>query len=308
MMTNIKNVVSDEGGGFVLPNATVYAADANGNAVAIARSDLNGNINALVPDSSPNVLVTAPGYAPKLIDTGTLNDEGVTLTPLALSSPGTQVIKNTTASSIPWWVWVAGFGFVMVAASDDKKKRKTLSGSGSNYILPLALVGGAVFLLYQFGDSLSNIFTTGTSKNNDATNATIVQGTAATLQALADKGIQPTLTAAQAAGIANNIFNAGISTSTDNAQGVATIFNLLAQVRNDADIYLIMQNFGTRNVASSKWSLCYYLNLSCDAIDLDTFVTSILKNFNIPGLTLADLNNQLAYNAYGQPTGINYQF
>jgi hypothetical protein len=279
--------------------------DSGSGPVLLATSDANGNIQADIPESSPNVLITVPGYAPKVIDAGDIEDNQIipmTASAIEPVSPQGGPAAPSVLSQVPWWVWVGTAGIIIYAGSDSKKKNNV--GDASGYILPIGILIAAYFLLDKFGLFST---TTGTGANNDAATSTIAKGTEQTLTALASSGIVPTLSSAQAASIANTIFNAGLTVNPGSSQGAATIFNLLAQSQNDADIYLIMQNFGTRKVSNSAWSLCSLVNLNCDALDLDSFVTAILNEANIPGLTLQDLNYQLANNELG-PTGITYQF
>lgn len=302
----ITGTIIDEETGQPLPGGQIYTADENGNAVAVARGNEIGSFSLEVPDTSPKIMVVAPGYSAKMVDPGDISgSEPVGLTPISMAADQpTAVIPNNTASAIPWWVWVSGVGIIIIAATGSSNKKKI--GDASSYIIPLGIVGAIAFILYKFG--LFSGTATGTGANNAAATAAISQSTTATLASLAASGINPTLTPAQAATIANNIFSAGINHVSDtDSSGVATIFNLLTQCQNDADIYLIMQSFGTRQVASSSWSLCYAANIACDAIDLSTFITGILNHANIPGLQLSDLNSQLTSNELG-PTGITFQF
>ena len=69
-----------------------------------------------------------------------------------------------------------------------------------------------------------------------------------------------------------------------------------------------MQKFGARKVSNSDWSLCSLLNLNCEAIDLESFITAVINNAAVEGLQLTDLNYQLAHGYYGQPSNITYQF
>jgi uncharacterized membrane protein YdcZ (DUF606 family) len=301
----ISSQVMDESTGQPVSNAIIYTADADGNPTAVARTDTLGAFSGNFPGDVPNVIVAAPGYAPKIVDVGSLDtDEGVTLTQATLS-PGdaTTSIQNTTVSRIPWYIWIGGAVVIIYAAGSSSKKKSI--GDASGYILPIGIVAAIAFVLYKLG--LFSGTATGTGANNAAATQTIAAGTASSLQQLAAKGVTPSLTQAQAASIANNIFNAGITVTDQSNAGVSTIFNLLAQCQNDADIYLIMQNFGTRQVSNSSWSLCSLANINCDAIDLDSFVTGILNQANVPGLGLSDLNFQLQNSELG-PTGITYQF
>lgn len=302
-MLQISALVQDESTGEPIA-AQVFTSDANGNTIAIARSNSAGGFSAVLPEINNNVLVVAPGYAPKVVDVGEVssNDQTIGLTPLPASdTQATTIIPGNPVTTIPWWVWVAGAG-ALVYFTGGSKKKAAVSGS-YGWILPVGIVVAGYLILSKlglFGQS-------GTGANNAAATSTITKGTTTTLAALAQQGINPTLTAAQAASIANTIFSAGMSVSSTDSSGVSTIFNLLGQARNDADIYLIMQNFGTRQAGANWYSACALVNMNCDAIDMDSFVTLILNQAAVPGLQLSDLNYQLANNELG-PTGITYQF
>ncbi len=304
--------VQDESTGQPLAGATVMAQDTNGNPTVLGTTNPLGNAAVNVPETSPNILVVANGYQPKVIDASYV-DGGMGVIPMTLAPLGqgqaTTAIQNTTSLSIPWWVWAGGAGVLIYAASGSKKK--AVGDGGYGWIIPVGIVGGIAYILYQILGKPS-----ATDLNNQMTTTTIAQGTAATLAALAAKGIVPTLTQAQAAAIANGIFQAGIVIQlpswssfdqTQNTQGLATIFNLLVPVQNDADIYLIMQNFGTRQIAPGSWSMCAVLQVSCNAVDLDSFITTVLNNADVIGFQLTDLNNQLQYNELGE-TGVTYNF
>jgi Carboxypeptidase regulatory-like domain len=299
----VTGTIIDAETGQPLPGGQIYAADQNGNAVAVARGNEVGSFSLEVPDTSPKIMVVAPGYGAKMIDPGDISSsEPVGLTPMSMSADQpTAVIPNNTASSIPWYVWVAGVGIVVFAAAGSSKNKKI--GDASSYIIPIGILGVVAFLLYKAG--LFSGTSTGTGSNNAAAAANISQGTTASLASLSQKGINPTLTPAQAASIANTIFSSG---SNLNAASVTTIFDLLGQCQNDADIYLIMQSFGTRQVNNSGWlSTCALLNMNCDAVDLEGFVTAVLNQVNAPGNSVSDLNNFLQNNELGA-TGITYNF
>lgn len=310
-MLTVSASVQSESNGAPIPAAQVLVTDPSGNWQVATRADQDGNFSIMLPDTSPNIMVVAPGYAARILDGGEVADQRkVELKEASLAENLTSIEPNTTLSKIPAWVWIAGAGGLVYAIMQDGKKSARLSGEGSQdyskYILPVGiLVGGYLVLNKVFGFFGKD---TGTGQNNTTVTNTIAQGTAKSLADLASKGIQPTLSAANAASIANNIFYTGLQVTANNTSGIAAIFNLLNQAENDADIYLIMQNFGARKVSSSDWSLCSLANVNCDAVDLDTFVTAILTNFNVPGLTIRDLNDQLHDIGYGFQRGITFNF
>jgi hypothetical protein len=306
MMQQITARVISESNGQPIGGAQVLYQDMNGDWQVIQRADPAGFINTGVPDTSPNIMVAAPGFASRIIDAGEVTDQmKVELKEAPLAGPSlTTVQPNVTPSGIPTWIYVAAGAGLLYVVSQPGKKISGEKQDYSKYILPAGILIAGYFILNKFG-----LFgSTGTSANNQQTTSSIAAATKKTLTDLAARGIVPTLSPAQAASIANNIFYTGLQVSEGNSGGIADIFGELNTARNDADIYLIMQNFGARQVASSSWSLCSLLNVNCDAIDLDTFVTSILNNFNVPGLTVQDLNDQLHDIGYAFNRGITYTF
>jgi hypothetical protein len=309
----IKAGIVSESNGKPIAGAQVLYQNDNGDWVVLTRADDNGLFAASVPNTSPNIMVVAPGYAARIIDAGEVADQmKVELKETALANPSlVNIDRNITPSSVPTWVWLAGgvglFYLVAQPGGGGRVSGETKTDY-SKYILPAGLVIGGIFLIKKLLDILPGGAGTGTGANNQAVTDSIATSTKKTLADLAAKGITPTITTAQAASIANNIFFSGLNTS--DSSGAATIFNLINQARNDADIYLIIQQFGARKVASSgDWTnLCSTLNISCDAVDLDTFVTSILNNWNYPGFTVSDLNYELSDAGYAINRGITYQF
>jgi hypothetical protein len=299
--------VISESNGAPVPDAQILYTDASGNWQVAMRADENGYFAGSFPDISPDIMVSAPGYASSIMDQGEVADQmKVQLKESPLAGPSlTTIQKNVTASSIPVWVWVAGGAGIFYLAAQPAGRGK-VSGQGqdySKYILPVGIVVAGVLVLNKvfglFGKD------TGTGQNNQAVTDTIAATTKKTLADLSARGINPTLPVAQAAGIANDIFYTGLN---GGSSGIPDIFADINQARNDADIYLIMQQFGARKVASSDWSLCSLANINCDAVDLHTFVTSILNNYNVPYFTVQDLNAQLQDIGYAINRGITYQF
>src|SRR5271154_3750759 len=107
-MINVNGNLQDENTGQPLAGGTIYGSDNYGNPVALGQTDEVGNFNVTVDDTQPKLLVSAPGYAAKMIDPGDVADDGaVGLSPSALGADNaTGTVQNTTASGIPWWVYV----------------------------------------------------------------------------------------------------------------------------------------------------------------------------------------------------------
>jgi hypothetical protein len=289
-MQELNAQILDESTGQPLPGAQVYTTNDKGLPTGIARGDDSGTVQGTVPDFSPNILVTAPGYAAKVIDVGEANTAGyIGLTPVALADgDATSVIKNTTLSGVPWWVWVGAAGGLIYVAS--KPDRKRVSGAGSDYskyIIPVAVVVGGYFLLKNFG-----LFggTSAADQNAAGITAASQQGVADAISTDQASGGIATINQAQAAGIANTIFN---SMSDQDA-----IVRQLIQVNTLQDLLLTIQAFGTKQAGGAACSLFGGIMSSvCGTYDLPSFVRATLDNSH-----LATVNNYLS------AQNINYQF
>lgn len=160
-------------------------------------------------------------------------------------------------------------------------------------VLLLTFVGvGGYFLM-------KNLFpTAGTTSNNTATAATNQQATDTSIQQLASSGITPTLSAAQAANIANLVFQLGLPDETD----YASMIGALEQIKNNADFLSVQKAFGTRKMnTNGALSLCAVLSMNCTDIDFTSFVRLILSR-DLSGESLEDINSYL----WSQ--GVTYQF
>ena len=289
---NIQAQVLNESTGQPVTGGQVYAADQNGNPVAIARTNDLGNFTADVPDSSPSILVAAPGYSAKSIDTGDVNDGDsvITMKPQALAAGAqTSQITNTTISALPWWVWVGGAGILLYAVSD--KKKSAAVGKTSDFIIPIALVVGGYLILKNLGllggSSAADQNTSATSQaNTDAINSSLASAQAA--------GDFATISAAQASGMANGIFNAGTSSPVDQD----SIETILIEANTLTDLLMISQAFGTKNAGGAACSLFGGVMSSvCTQYTLNSFVKATL-----------DAQHLQSVNSYLTNQGINYQF
>jgi hypothetical protein len=289
-MTIIKAQIVDESTGQSLPGAQIYAADAGGNAVAIARADGQGGFSAAVPLSSPSILVVQPGYAPATVDIGDLQETGsIGLTPAVLSQgQATKVIPNSTVSAVPWWAWAGAAGITIYAISGGTSKKKMSGDSGSAYIIPIGLVILAYFVLKNF-----NLFgPSAQSSNQSSIDTSTAAGAEASLVAAQAAGDIATLTASQAAGLADAIFQAGL------AHDAFTVKRQIIQCNTLTDLLLVIQAFGTKKADISSWSPCSTLGIFCQDYNLNAWLHTPFMDSG----TLADINTYLSNQ------GINYQF
>ena len=105
------------------------------------------------------------------------------------------------------------------------------------------------------------------------------------LGSLAEQGIRPTISKAQAEGFANSLQAAfdGCGTDTD------AIGNVMIQMNNDADIYLLISTYGVRKYDACNWEMDFgdkELSLNAAISDeLDgpekSYINTILKNKGI---------------------------
>jgi hypothetical protein len=298
-MIEVTGFMNDANTGQPITGGTIYAPDETGNPVAVARTDETGSFTTSVPDGTLKVMAVAPGYAATMIDPGEVaNQDGIQLSPSSLSADeSTGVVQNTTASAIPWWVWVAGAGILIYAVPDGKKKKKKdkISGDLSGYIIPVGIVVGGYLILKNLG------LLGGGSSAQDANASAIAKTSAASVQnslnAAAAAGDPVTLSSAQAAGIATSIFNAGTLSPVDQD----TIQNGLIQANSLTDLLMIKQAFGTKqaSAADSNMVTNFFNNLTgtYTTYDLDSFVRATL-----------DVNHLATVNGYLSSQNINYQF
>jgi uncharacterized membrane protein YdcZ (DUF606 family) len=289
-MMILRAQVTDGGTGQAVPNAVIYTQDAAGNAVGVGRSNELGNFTAPVSENNPTILVAASGYAPIQVDTGEISDTGnIQMTPQALAAgQATTVIPNTTASSVPWWVWVAGVGLVLY--STETKKSKKIGDGASSYILPVGIVIAGYFILSKlgvFGDTAGD-------KNAASINDTTLQGAADSLANAQAAGDPITISRAEAATIASTVFNAGTADPVD----MDTIQNQVIQANSLSDLLLIIQAFGTKSAGGTACSLFgNILSSTCATYTLPSFLRATL-----------DPSHMQAVNGYFSSMGINYQF
>lgn len=156
------------------------------------------------------------------------------------------------------------------------------------YILPVgAVVAGYLILKHfdLFGSSAN-------TQNNDLNSSTTAAGVDQSLKNAAAAGDFATLTDAQAAGIANAVFQAGID------QDPYTAKVQLIQANTLTDLLKIIKAFGTRNAAESSFSMCSMFGLGCQNYNLSAWLHLPFMDSG----TLSQINNYLS------AQGINYYF
>jgi hypothetical protein len=157
----------------------------------------------------------------------------------------------------------------------------------SGYILPAGIVIAGYLLLKHFdllGDSAN-------TANNNSTNAATTAGNAQAIAAEKANGGFAILTTSQAANIANAIYMAGVSDPVDEY----TIQNQIIQADTTLDVLNIASAFGTKQAASSSFSLCATIGLNCQSYNLGGFLRAVLSQS-----TINTINNYFA------DQGINY--
>lgn len=154
------------------------------------------------------------------------------------------------------------------------------------YIIPAAVVVGGYFILKQFG-----LFGGGAAAaNQQGVASTSSAGAAAAINADKAAGGFATINQAQAAGIANNVFN-----SIDNQDNIV---RQLIQVNTLQDLLLVIQAFGTKQAGGAMCNIFGgFLSATCGTYDLPSWV-----NANLDASHLSTLNGYLS------DQGINYSF
>lgn len=153
-------------------------------------------------------------------------------------------------------------------------------------------------LWQKFGGS------SGISANNTSVTTANSSAAQSSQAAAAAQGINPTMNANQAANIANQVYTAGLNASSPSA--MITMNNALEQVNNIADLNLVIQAFGTKQVPSgditSWYNTCLSLGINCTSVGLGDFVRLLYAAYDPSGQYLQSLNQFLS------ETGINYTF
>ena len=270
-----------------LKGVDIYLMSSDGYCMPLACTDALGNFQVQTPDSVSKLAFALAGYSSLLVEPGFLDEHTVQLMPnnAAGCNGSAQPASGISGAlgSIPTWVWIAGGGALLLAGSG---KKKVGAIDFSSYILPVGLLVGGYFVFTKF-------FGSGGPSNQQQQTQTNASAVQASLQKQQAAGETPTLTQAQAASFANDIFTKGTLSTPDQAG----IENDLLQVINLSDLLLIIQAFGTKSINTGSFlNACAVAKIDCSAVDLGSFLKAVLD---------ADHINSL--NSYWSLQNINYQ-
>jgi hypothetical protein len=175
-------------------------------------------------------------------------------------------------------------------------KAKRVGSTGTDIAILAVVVGGGIYVISQIPKWLNN--STGTGANNASVDQANQQGTASTLATLQASGVQPTISVAQAANIANALYTLPQQASGASDPTVYTNMQAqLAMLNNDYDFLMVQQKFGTKkmNPTGSWWTDCFWLGLDCVSEDLTSFL-HLIGSQDATGNALNAWNQQLADN------------
>jgi hypothetical protein len=158
------------------------------------------------------------------------------------------------------------------------------------YLIPVGLVVAGYFVLKNLGLLPGNA---GAANAASVTSAASAGVTASLAQAKASGDIA-TLSASQAAAIANNVYTAGVADPTD----MDTIQNQIIQCNSLTDLLNVIQAFGTKQAGGAMCSL------------FGGFLSNTCGTYDLPGWVRASVDQAhlLNINSYLTNQGINYQF
>jgi hypothetical protein len=149
---------------------------------------------------------------------------------------------------------------------------KKISGIDWTPIILVAAAVGGVWYVFKNGNPFASSANSGNNASIDSNTTAAASSTLATLQS---QGQTPDLSQAQASSIATVVYNEGLDGS-DSAMN--QIESSIIQCFNDADYYLVMQMFGTKQAATSVWSTCALLGFNCQAMDLTSWLKAVLDS------------------------------
>lgn len=159
----------------------------------------------------------------------------------------------------------------------------------AEYILPVGILVAGYFLLKNFG-----LFGGAAAANASSITQASAAGTTAAIAADNAAGGFATINQAQAAGIANNIYNSGVASPVDQDGIVQNII----EANTLQDLLLIIQAFGTKQAGGAMCSLFGgFLSATCGTYDLPSWIRADLDAAHIATI-----------NTYLSNQGINYQF
>jgi hypothetical protein len=182
-------------------------------------------------------------------------------------------------------------------------KRKKIGGIDGSTILVLGVVGVGGYLLYN---AIAN---NASAQNNtqygfraaSAVNKDISTATAA--------GAQQILSSSQIADDAISIGQLGQTTDSAAKGGAGAdqssqdeIVSILDTYKSLLDWYLLVQDFGTRQVATSNFSMCATFSIFCTVVDLQTFLAAALDAAHVNEVNANFVSNGLSAIQFVVPT------
>jgi hypothetical protein len=245
------------------------------------------NLFSAVSQSS-NPYDTAPvnyyqGYQPTVTAPDVVNPGGYMNLDFS-GAPGMSGIDFTS----PITIGVLAVGTYLLLKKSSKKKVGKVEYE--KYILPVGIIVGGYLVFSKLG-----LFSpTAGDQNANAVTDTTTAGVAASIQAAKNAGQSQTVSDSQAATLANEIYNAGISDPVD----MDTIQTAVIQANTQLDLLKIIQAFGTKKGGGTACSIFGNLLSSvCNTYDLGSWLRATL-----------DASHIFSVNNYLSAQGINYQF
>jgi len=293
----IEGTIRDDITGNPIEGAVISTYNPSANSCTeIGTTDVSGRYLIDTPNSVPGLVVQQQGYRAVLVDMGSLQDNpdvGLQPYPALAGSAAAASIPAPSGilKKIPWWVWVAGGGALLMSG---QKKKMGKAFDYKDLIVPGALIVGGYIIITKLG-----LGSNANDSNNSQQNAAVTQANQAALQQAANAGITPVLSGANAQAIANDIFAQGTSGATAIVPTSAQdkiMTDITGNVNNLADWLTIKIAFGTRKAGASSFSPCSLVGWFCQEYDLDSFLKLALNSDYI-----ADLHNFLA-----SRTGYNF--
>lgn len=211
--------------------------------------------------------------------------------PFDTATATVPVPAPATGSKIPTWVWVAG-GVGVIALMQPKRK---VSGPfrWESLIVPGAVIIGGYLVLSKLG-----LFG---SKDNEQNNQAVAAQTQQADQAALQQSGNPTISTANAAAIADDIFlqatSSVFSNTVDRTAQDKIVQDIVGNVQNQADWFLIKVAYGSRKIATSPFSTCAVLGYNCQVFNLDATIKMAVDQDHVN-----DIHDFLI------SKGINYNF
>jgi hypothetical protein len=254
---------------------------------------------SIISTANGTFIVTDPAAAVAQAP-ATTSPPVVTANPMLVNSPGLAKVKPSV--SLPSGIGiVTGIGLVdplyLLGALGAVEVIESKKGFDfTTLILPGVIIIGGYLLITNIGKLLP----ANASTPNNASVVASQSAVAATLKTTIAAGTTPTISSAQATASANAIWATGESANPlSDSQMQSVMWDTINNVNNLADLLMIIQAFGTKQVSSSSpnYSFCSLLGINCPAVDLPGYLNLILNS---------DYLGQI--NSFLSSTNIAYQF